>query len=408
MDALTSQFNTINDFLISHRQWWQFRPFECLKSPWSQEYPELEQALGLLSQSQLSNLHENEDLCREWLQSWIPELVDIPNLISVDGSPSTQCNSEDFKRQLHASFYSGIPGRKWQQIKDFSAQVEHSKTALVEWCAGKGFLGRLVSYQQQRPVTSLEWQKDLCNQGKELAKIHGVEQEFVATDVHSDEAQRIVGEVPNAVALHACGDLHTRLMTLWSNGNNRGSLVIAPCCYHLTQDDVYQPMSKVARASHLRLSKSDLSLPLQQTVTGGERIRRLREKELIWRMAFAEWYRHCHPETTYLPLPSIKQSQLSCTFNEFARWAIDKKEVTSQWDESNENDWLEKGQSRARLVRQMELVTHQFRRVLEVWLVLDRALYLQDKGAEVSISEFCSFQTTPRNLAIKAVMRAND
>ena len=50
----------------------------------------------------------------------------------------------------------------------------------------------------------------------------------------------------------------------------------------------------------------------------------------------------------------------------------------------------------------IELVRHVFRRALEIWLVLDRGLYLQQAGYDVSLSEFCEKQLTPRNVLIQA------
>ncbi len=40
----------------------------------------------------------------------------------------------------------------------------------------------------------------------------------------------------------------------------------------------------------------------------------------------------------------------------------------------------------------MELVRHLFRRPLELWLVLDRALFLQEQGYRVEVG---SFATSP-------------
>ena len=55
----------------------------------------------------------------------------------------------------------------------------------------------------------------------------------------------------------------------------------------------------------------------------------------------------------------------------------------------------------------MELVRHLFRRPLEIWLLLDRALFLEEQGYRVEVGTFCPKPTTPRNLLIRAV-RAGD
>ena len=60
------------------------------------------------------------------------------------------------------------------------------------------------------------------------------------------------------------------------------------------------------------------------------------------------------------------------------------------------------GWKRLAQVRNLELVRGLFRRPLEVWLVLDRALYLKENGYEVQVGEFCDSQLTPRNLMMLA------
>ena len=41
-------------------------------------------------------------------------------------------------------------------------------------------------------------------------------------------------------------------------------------------------------------------------------------------------------------------------------------------------------------------------RTLELWLLLDRALYLQEQGYHVKLGTFCDYQLSPRNLLLLA------
>ena len=67
-------------------------------------------------------------------------------------------------------------------------------------------------------------------------------------------------------------------------------------------------LSRAARASALRLGKSDLKLPLQETVTGGARIARLREREVVWRLAFDCLQRQVRGVDEYLPVPNLQRA----------------------------------------------------------------------------------------------------
>jgi hypothetical protein len=53
-------------------------------------------------------------------------------------------------------------------------------------------------------------------------------------------------------------------------------------------------------------------------------------------------------------------------------------------------------------VRNLELVRGLFRRPLELWLVLDRALFMVENGYDVEVGEFCDSHLTPRNLMLIA------
>ncbi len=68
-------------------------------------------------------------------------------------------------------------------------------------------------------------------------------------------------------------------------------LDIVPCCYHLIATEQYQALSSQAQQSHLGpLSRDELKLAVQAQVTAGERITRLRQTEVLWRLAYQELY----------------------------------------------------------------------------------------------------------------------
>ncbi|MNJ72573.1 hypothetical protein D3C77_692410 [compost metagenome] len=54
------------------------------------------------------------------------------------------------------------------------------------------------------------------------------------------------------------------------------------------------------------------------------------------------------------------------------------------------------------MVRNLELVRGLFRRPLELWLLLDRALFLHEQGYRVRLGCFCPPHLTPRNLLLLA------
>lgn len=158
----------------------------------------------------------------------------------------------------------------------------------------------------------------------------------------------------------------------------------------------YQPLSDAAKGSALQLSLDDLSLPQTETVTAGERVRRQRDTSMARRLAFDQLQRQITGRDEYLPTPSLPSAWLEKTF---AQYCIDLAAL-KHLSTAGSPDWqaLEAaGYQRLAQVRNLELVRSLFRRPLELWLALDRALFLVQKGYEVRLGTFCD-TPSPREI----------
>nr|WP_228517676.1 methyltransferase [Aliidiomarina indica] len=302
--------------------------------------------------------------------------------------------------------HTGIGGRKLTQIQAFVATLPTHATHspqhenVLEWCAGKGYLGRFLAFTRNSCVTSVEIEARLCEQGLAAAQKFSLSQRFLRANVLSESATIPFSMNDRAVALHACGGLHTTLMTE-SVAHAIQAVHIAPCCYHLHGEGQYRPMSHVGRANDLGLSREALKFSVQGMVTGGDRIARLRQQELSWRLSYDSWRQVHTKDHLYRPLPSAPKSLFQGDFATFAQWAAQQHGLTiadtEQWQ-----PYLAQGHKLSVQVRRIELIRHVFRRVLETWLVLDRALYLHEAGYKVQVELFCDYQVTPRNMMIHA------
>ncbi len=151
------------------------------------------------------------------------------------------------------------------------------------------------------------------------------------------------------------------------------------------------------------MSKQELRIPLQQTVTGGgERVRRHRQQEMVFRLGFDLITRRALGMAEYQPVPpSIRKSQLSEGFESLCRWAAEQKGIVLS--QEIDFDHFEKlSEQRFWQMERMSLVQLVFQRPLEIWLALDKALYLEERGYRVRLSEFCPKSVTPRNILICA------
>lgn len=392
---LHALFIAVDEVLTHHRPLWQVRAFHDRDLPWRNSHPDLCTALKALDEAAIDGLEEHPGELLAWLTPWIDEAANEA-IAFVDRLPALPQRSLTTPARLE----TGIGGRKWLQIQALAAILPEERRPLLEWCSGKGHLGRLLALVDDRPVVSLEHDETLCRAGAHLAAVTNASQQFVVADALSAASKVHLPMGGQVLALHACGDLHTRLMHFWVTSDCR-RLTVAPCCFHLTADTVYRPLSTTAAGSALQLERLNLQWAVRRVVTGGTGAQRRRRQELIWRLAFDEWQRSVRDVDTYLPLPSFPKSLLSGSFQQFCEWAAVTKDLALDPD-FTESDWLHRGMQRARLARLTELAGRPFQRLLELWLVLDRALFLQQHGATVQIGAFCDYQLTPRNLVIDA------
>jgi hypothetical protein len=385
-----ARFRALDAFLIEHQGLWRPRPFTQRQLPWENEYPELAQ---WLRQRSLADAEANHNQPHGLLApAPFPQLASQAlQLSTVDKLPTQPLQPAAHRLNVD------VPGRKWQQIEAFGAALQFAQTPRhwLDWCAGKGHLGRRLLHTGQQ-LTCLEYDPALIASGQALSEHHGLPVTHRLQDVMADVA---ISAEHTPVALHACGDLHVRLLQVASAAGCK-QLALAPCCYNRIQGNTYQPLSDAGRASTLLLSLDDLGLPLSETVTAGKRVRLQRDTSMARRLGFDQLQRLLRGCDEYLPTPSLPTHWLDKPFADYCRELARLKGLST-----GEQDWaaLEAhGWQRLAEVRNLELVRGLFRRPLELWLVLDRALFLSERGYRVEVGSFCDPTLTPRNLMVLA------
>lgn len=393
-EELLARFTALDTFLTAHQALWKPRPFTHLQLPWETTYPELATWLRGRSLEEAESAHNH------------PALVDAPQPFAAlaDMSLALSALDELPAHTLEAPAHRlnvDVPGRKWQQIEAFAGRLQFADPARhwLDWCSGKGHLGRRL-LQPGQQLTCLEYDPALVASGQALSQHHRLHALHVEQDVLAANAAALLEARHTPVALHACGDLHVRLIRLASAAGCK-QLAIAPCCYNRTHLTRYSPMSSAAQYSDLQLSLDDLGLPMSETVTAGARVRRQRDTSMARRLGFDLLQRQLRGVDEYLPTPSLPSAWLEKSFAEYCQHLAELKELSTvgaqNWPELETAGWQRLAQ-----VRNLELLRGLFRRPLELWLVLDRALFLQEQGYTVRLGTFCESSITPRNILLLA------
>lgn len=380
-------FNELDRLLLSQRHFWQFQP---MQTEWPAVFPAaLTRLLQSFSLERCRQIDASPALQQQYFTEFFPGLFNaLPRL----PQETNQLPALPFWLS------TDIGGRKWQQIIKLAAGVGQPGRPVLEWCAGKGHLGKVMSFAFEAPVLSLEWQQSLCDAGQQKAMQLGLAQQFVCLDVLTQPVQTYLQPEQQLLALHACGDLH-RVAAREAVAAGCAAIALVPCCYHLQHASSYQPLSQPGQQSRLQLTKPDLRLAVQQSCTGGERVSRLSQTEMLWRQVWLQWRRQLG--LAYQPLRSVAKHWFSGELRDFLVFAGAEHQLEAP-DVAQLPALLTAAEQALLQQRRLELVQHLFRRPLELWLVLDIALFLEEHGYQIQLSELCDASLTPRNLLLQA------
>lgn len=400
----------LETLLLDHQGLWRPQPFKVATPDWCASHPALAAELLALDDEAVDRLSVDNPALIDLVAGHEASLAELAELIDLPSAPVP----EDAGPPGEPRLFTDVPGRKQAQIAAYAAAIGAPRAPMLEWCSGKGHLGRLLAHRWHWPVASLEIDAALCEAGEALARRARVDcmQHFIRADaLAAGSARHLAGR--HAVALHACGDLHTRLVA-GAVEQASPAFDLAPCCYYRTANETYRPFAETA----LTLSHDDLHLAVTETVTASARQRRQSRRALAWKLGWLEWRNHLAGETGYRPFPPVPEAWLAGDFAQFvermqarearrrepARAALDNDEPAPPSprpaDDCSRFEAL--GQARAARMLRLQLVRLAFRRPLEIWLLMDMAVHLERHGYAVAVGPFCAPSLTPRNLLLSA------
>lgn len=392
-DALTERLGELNAWLHFNRDLWEPRPFVEWRPRWWGRERELSTWVRTVDERVIEALET--DLCA---QVAVPRRFRGLRDSSVRRGLVPPLAPPSLER-----LEFGVKDRKSAQVSGFLAAVgptlRGGEGPIVEWCSGRGHLGRTLSLRTGRPALLFERDPTLCAPARQAPERPGVR--HVRVDVLDDEVHAVLPEQAAYVALHACGRLTDRLLDV-ALAHGADTIAAAPCCAHrLFGAERYAPRSKIGRASALDFGPDTLRLSVLDDVVASPRQRARRHREHWLRVAVDLLAREATGRDVYWAFPSVPPRVVDLALVDFVAW-VERHHglpVPATWDPERVG---RAATEQLRIIRAGALVRSLARRPLEVWLALDRAQSLMEAGFDVWVGAFCARSASPRNLLILA------
>lgn len=295
--------------------------------------------------------------------------------------------------------------RKAAQVDAFVALVRPllaRARRVIDVGSGHGHLTREIADRIDAPVVGLERNQRLVGMAESLRGARGPS--FAVTDVLADGVAAEPGDC--LVALHACGELGDLVVkTAAARG---ASVALVGCCLQKQRAAVRSPLASAGRSiPELELPKSVLGL--SNLTARDEGVEASRAENLAGRqrrLALHRLLSELEPGLRFgSEMEGLNRRAAHAELGTLVRQAFGVRGLACPSTEAVERAaaWAATHHPRA---RRLALPRTMLGRALEVFVVLDRARYLEERGFRVDLGALFPSEVSPRNLYLSATSRS--
>lgn len=407
ISELRAALDRLTDLLVEREPLWRPRPFAERPPRWALAEPELAAWASGLSVGSIDALEV--DPTSRPVHPRYAALRDEALAAAQIGAPF---EAPPVAPARDATWRT--PGRKLAQacaLAGVAAPLVPHAPRFVDWCGGKGHLSRVLALHTGGRARVVDRDEALLRAGDRLHRRAGLHTEWCRANVLRDPGEQlaaIVADADLAVGLHSCGALTDALVDAVLATDVDVHLSV-PCCPHVVRDRAgYRPRSAPGRTVAsgygrvLHFDRIALRLAIADEIVARAADRRTRRREMAWRLGVDRLLREAGITNRYESLGNISTADFQRPFDDFCRWALAPHGASLpagfDADAAESRAWAD-----LREVRGFALVRALYRRALEAWIVVDKALHLAESGRVVAVGPFCPRTVTPRNLLVASV-----
>ena len=340
-------------------------------------------------------------------------LIKNPSLISfyqkIEDLSSTPRMPDLPPLQADASTYLYMIPKKQHEIKTLAPFINSfyhtlNGTGILDIGGGIGLLAHSLVHHYHLPVQSVDMDPDLQKTGKK--RYQDVVYKNVKVSSESEEFNQILNSGMITIGLHTCGPLANEQMKSSIKRGLKG-LINFGCCYHrLTHHQTDQNISRYSQSLAYQVVQNNYSLTLASRAH-----RKMSEKEYEFKIK-VKFYRYAmhfllHDEYNLPEMVTLGNSTLKLYEESFGTYALEqftrinlktrhtKEELDFYFSEYHRQDLIWK-------MLAASFLRNALGRLLELYILLDRVIFLEEQGYEVRLLEFFEESISPRNLGIVA------
>lgn len=328
--------------------------------------------------------------------------------------PKRQWQNEDFYR---------VRGKKRHEIERLVPFIgehckRHSYQSILDLGSGVGHLGRSLAFLEGIPTTCLEKNSEFIELGKKrLTKwqeklkrtkrltetsFHFLHCELSAENLHEMRGHDVL------TGLHTCGPLALHQLELFLQGDFQSAINFG-CCYLKLDPKKHVNLSRAAKKLALPIAPHALTLASRSdtAISFQDYLFKYRVKKFRYGLHLLLF--HYFEEKAFLTVGDAPKELYQKNFSAYARQKLLELGKSHSQSDKFFDDFFHEAET-AKKIERMALANHirwPFGRAVESFLLLDRALYLEERGVEATLTTFFDEEISPRNIGLVAVKNAS-
>ncbi len=284
-------------------------------------------------------------------------------------------------------------------------------THFVDIGGGKGHLSRIICLYHGHNGISLDTSTKFQELGKErlkkyphpegAGKMTFLSHTFGAS---SDEAKKkeeeVFSKAQASLGLHTCGPLALHHL---KQAREKKGLLNFGCCYQKLNPENETGLSQFSMENPLPINKFALTLASRGATDISHDVYRLKEKVKLMRSALHFYLQENFDHKEFVTVGSALPKDYRKDFAHYAKIKCEQLGITLPPAQENSlNDFFHREdiQEKIHHVYHANIVRWRWSRVIEKYLIFDRALSLVEKGHAAEVYQFFDATLSPRNLGI--------
>lgn len=309
--------------------------------------------------------------------------------------------------------------KKQHEIRRLAPHLNHLYHAhkidqVVDIGGGIGFLAQTINNQYRLKVTSLDMNPVLQKTGTDIHQKNAKDPENKVQykNIKVEDKGEFVEVIKHnvmPVGLHTCGRLALDIIRV-SSFSKVPALVNFGCCYHTLDKSDLQNISSFAQSlEHLHMNKFALTLACRAHRKMDEKDYDLKQKVKYYRYAIHILLHDLYGINEQVTLGNSSPKLYDESFGIYVLEQFKRIKLEPRHTEAEFNDYFASPGLKVLIDRMLAagLIRNALGRVMELYLQLDRAIYLEEQGYEVQVQEFFEEELSPRNIGITAILLSN-